>query len=76
MSDFTTNLIKGYLAEFTQKINLARRSGVATVTVQKLEEGRIRDPRGSTLAKLAAVLGCSVESLLGYKGQQRSRGRR
>ncbi|MDE3102489.1 MAG: helix-turn-helix transcriptional regulator [Chloroflexota bacterium] len=43
---------------------LARRSGVATVTVQKLEEGRIHDPRGSTLMKLADTLGCSVPMLM------------
>lgn len=43
---------------------LARRSGVATVTVAKLEEGRIVDPKGSTLAKLAHGLGCPVDSLL------------
>lgn len=55
--------------------DLARRSGVATVTVQKLEEGRIRDPRGSTLAKLAAVLGCRVESLLGSVRQKPSKER-
>lgn len=42
---------------------LARRSGIATVTVAKLEERRIVDPKGSTLAKLAQGLGCRVDSL-------------
>lgn len=43
---------------------LARLSGVATVTVAKLEEGRVVDPRGSTLLKLAGALGCQVDALL------------
>lgn len=43
---------------------LARRSGVATVTVAKLEEGRVVDPKGSTLLKLAGALGCQVDALL------------
>lgn len=42
---------------------LARRSGVATVTIAKLEEGRISDPRGSTLMKLAEALRCRVDAL-------------
>ena len=44
---------------------LARAAGLATVTVAKLEEGRKRDPRSSTLAKLAGALGCSVGQLMG-----------
>lgn len=44
---------------------LARRAGLATVTVSKLEEGRILDPKASTLGKLAIGLGCSVEDLVG-----------
>lgn len=43
---------------------LARRSGLATVTVAKLEEGRVIDPRASTLSKLAKALECPLETLL------------
>ena len=42
---------------------LARSSGLATVTVAKLEEGRNRDPKASTLEKLAAALCCPLEAL-------------
>jgi transcriptional regulator with XRE-family HTH domain len=45
-------------------VELARRSNLATVTVAKLEEGRITDPKASTLAKLAAGLGCAVDDLV------------
>ena len=41
---------------------VARRSGLATVTVSKLEEGKSCDPRMSTVRKLAKALGCSVEA--------------
>ena len=40
---------------------VARRSGLATVTVSKLEEGKSTDPRMSTVRKLAQALGCPVE---------------
>lgn len=48
--------------KFSQE-GLARRSGLSTVTVAKLEEGRSIDPRASTLGKLAKGLGCSVDKL-------------
>lgn len=48
---------------FSQE-ELARRSGLATTTVAKLEEGRSSDPRTSTLAKLAYGLSCPIEALL------------
>lgn len=41
---------------------VARRSGLATVTVSKPEEGKNSDPRISIVRKLAKALGCSVES--------------
>jgi transcriptional regulator with XRE-family HTH domain len=47
---------------------LARRAGLATVTVAKLEEGRIADPKSSTVGKLAAALGCPVDRLLEPRG--------
>ena len=45
---------------------LARRVGLATVTVAKLEEGRITDPKSSTLTKLAAGLNCSMDDLFEF----------
>ena len=43
--------------------DLARVSGLATVTIAKLEEGRNSDPKASTLSKLARALGCQLEQL-------------
>src|SRR5258706_13892014 len=43
---------------------VARRAGLATVTVSKLEEGRVADPKSSTLARIAKVLGCTVAQLM------------
>ena len=40
---------------------VARRSGLATVTVSKLEEGKNTDPRMSTILKLATALKCSPD---------------
>ena len=41
---------------------VARCSGLATVTISKLEEGKSSDPRMSTVRKLAKGLGCPVEA--------------
>ena len=43
---------------FTQE-EVARRSGLATVTISKLEEGRNIDPKMSTVTKLIKALECS-----------------
>ena len=43
---------------------VARRSGLATVTISKLEEGRSNDPKVSTVCKLSKALGCPIEALL------------
>ncbi len=43
---------------------LAREASLATVTVSKLEEGRIEDPRTSTLIRLAVALGCDMTALV------------
>jgi transcriptional regulator with XRE-family HTH domain len=43
---------------------LARRSGLATVTVVKLEQGKVADPHVSTLARLASAMGCQIEAFL------------
>lgn len=41
-----------------------QRSGLATVSISKLEERKTSDPRMSTLCKLAKAFGCSVDALL------------
>ena len=41
---------------------VARRSGLATVTISKLEEGRNNDPKVSTVSKLAKALDCPIET--------------
>ena len=46
---------------FSQE-ELARRSGLATVTISKLEEGKNTDPKMSTIRKLAAVFDCHLEA--------------
>lgn len=43
---------------------LAKRTGLSVATVSKLEEGRIADPRVSTIVKLALGLSCRVDDLL------------
>lgn len=43
---------------------LARRSGLATVTVVKLEQGKAADPHVSTLARVASATGCQIETFL------------
>ena len=40
---------------------VARRSGLATVTISKLEGGRNPDPKVSTLMKLAVALECPLD---------------
>ena len=47
---------------------LARRSGLATVTVVKLEQGRVSDPRVITLARLASVMDCPIDAFLQEPG--------
>ena len=55
---------------------VARRSGLATVTVSKLEEGKSSDPRMSTVRKLAKGLGCSVEAFFSEDSETEGNGRR
>ena len=55
---------------------VARHSGLATVTVSKLEEGESSDPRMSTLQKLAKALGCSVEAFFSEDSERRRGGER
>ena len=56
------NLIRIRKERKLSQEGVARRSGLATVTVSKLEEGKSNDPRMSTVRKLAKALGCSVEA--------------
>ena len=41
---------------------VARRSGLATATISKLEEGKSTDPKMSTVFKLAVALECTLDS--------------
>ena len=43
---------------------LANLAELSMSVVAAIEQGRIPDPRGSTLAKLAAALGCKLDDLL------------
>jgi len=42
---------------------LAAAAGVSPATIDRLENGRVRRPHRTTLAALAAALGCAVEDL-------------
>ncbi len=61
------NLVRIHKKKQLSQEGVARRSGLATVTISKLEEGRSSDPRMSTVCKLAKALGCSVDALLSEK---------
>jgi transcriptional regulator with XRE-family HTH domain len=50
--------------QWSQK-ELARRSGVAYMTIYRLEEGIYEDTRTATAAKLARTLGVSLDVLVG-----------
>ena len=54
------NLVLMRKAKNLTQEEVARRSGLATVTISKLEEGRNHDPRVSTVSKLARALDCPV----------------
>jgi transcriptional regulator with XRE-family HTH domain len=43
---------------------LAEKAGVGIVTIRRIEQGEITEPRVSTLRKLAAALGISTRDLL------------
>ena len=49
------------MRNFSQE-EVARRSGLATVTISKLEERRSKDPKVSTVSKLAKALDCPIET--------------
>ena len=54
------NLVLMRKAKNLTQEEVARRSGLATVTISKLEEGRNNDPKVSTVSKLARALDCPV----------------
>lgn len=56
------NLIRIRKKRKLSQEGVARRSGLATVTISKLEEGKSCDPRMSTVRKLAKALDCSLEA--------------
>ena len=60
---------------FSQE-EVARRSGLATVTISKLEEGKSSDPKVSTVSKLAKALDCPIEALLHQEPAQAGTERR
>ena len=61
----SANLIRIRREHGLTQEEVARRSGLATVTVSKLEEGHNTDPRMSTLAKLAVALECPPDVFFG-----------
>ena len=56
------NLVRMRKERKLSQEGVARRSGLATVTISKLEGGKSCDPRISTVGKLAKALGCPVEA--------------
>jgi len=56
------NLIRMRKERGFSQDQLARRSGLATVTISKLEEGKNTDPKMSTIRKLATVFDCPLEA--------------
>ena len=70
------NLVRMRKKRKLSQEGVARRSGLATATISKLEEGRSSDPRVSTVCKLAKALGCTVDALFSEEpGQGRNGGR-
>ena len=70
------NLVRMRKERKLSQEGVARRSGLATVTISKLEEGKSSDPRMSTVRKLANALGCPVEAFFSEETElERSGGR-
>ena len=55
----SANLIRIRKERGLTQEEVARRSGLATVTISKLEEGKNVDPKMSTVMKLVTALECS-----------------
>ena len=58
----STNLCRMRQKRGLTQEEVARRCGLATVTISKLEEGKSTDPKMSTVLKLAVGLGCTLDS--------------
>ena len=57
----SANLIRIRREHGLTQEEVARRSGLATVTISKLEGSRNPDPKVSTLMKLAVALECPLD---------------
>ena len=57
----STNLIRIRREHGLTQEEVARRSGLATVTISKLEGAKNSDPKVSTLMKLAVALQCPLD---------------
>jgi transcriptional regulator with XRE-family HTH domain len=53
---------------------VARRCGLATATISKLEEGKSTDPKMSTVLKLAMALECSLDAFFSQRPADGSNG--
>jgi transcriptional regulator with XRE-family HTH domain len=49
-------------AGFTQ-FDLARLAGIGTLSVRRLEQGRVGRPRAETLERIASACGCTIDDL-------------
>ena len=58
----STNLCRMRQKRGLTQEEVARRSGLATATISKLEEGKRTDPKMSTVLKLAVALECTLDS--------------
>ena len=58
----STNLCRMRQKRGLTQEEVARRSGLATATISKLEEGKSTDPKMSTVLKLAVALECTLDS--------------
>ena len=58
----STNLARIRKKHGLTQEEVARRCGLATVTISKLEEGKSTDPKTSTVLKLAAALDCPLDA--------------
>jgi transcriptional regulator with XRE-family HTH domain len=63
------NIRRLRLARGLSQFRLAQAAGVTRVAVCQIEGGRIRDPRMTTLLKLARGLGVTVNDLAAWPGE-------
>lgn len=63
-STFAENLLRLRKAAGLSQMELASRAGLTVSSVSQLEQGKIRDPRMSTVIVIANALGVSKDDLL------------